>query len=616
MSSSKPTTPNGVKKPTTPSGVNNEKTDGSLLQSTTTSSDQDLFNSFEMEKSTANRKVIDIDINTVLKVTNSITNETNLNALVDKILGHLMNNTGATRAVLLFNDYGTLFVQKILPSEGAKIESDDVLKDTAPMNIIDHVFRTNESKVFQDCPSEGSFANDNYIQKFKPKSIMCCPIKHQNHITGIIYLENRLQTGTFTATRFNLVKSLMASASIAISNAQLLQKNKELSDALQDSNLKRQNPGAKFNVETPMQKVFDAINSIKERFAAGDPIHHTLDAVLSTLASDGLFAANLGEVNDQDGRGIDQDTKNWIESSLLMTNRGNGEDKTSTIPRIVENINISGKPDRIFAHPPEVNLGEIESMLKLSNTPKFDCFKLHELTDGQPLAYLSSHILKQFRLDQTFNLNWTTLDNFFHKIESSYNKLPFHNSIHATDVLQTVYQLLNIPDLITLFTPLELFSVCIASAIHDLDHPGINNNFLVQLNHPIATMYNDIAVLESHHVARAFEIASLPGMNIFESMTSDQYRQSRKMIISIVLATGMIIDLNVDLAQHFQFISKFKGKMSSSALKMEEDGDRHLIMEMAVKCGDLGNPVKSFDQSKKWTNLVMEEFFRQVGLLI
>lgn len=67
------------------------------------------------------------------------------------------------------------------------------------------------------------------------------------------------------------------------------------------------------------------------------------------------------------------------------------------------------------------------------------------------------------------------------------------------------------------------------------------------------------------------------------------------------------------MAQHFQFISKFKGKVVSSTLNLEDDGDRHLIMQMAVKCGDLGNPVKSFEQAKKWTNLVMEEFFRQVN---
>ena len=71
--------------------------------------------------------------------------------------------------------------------------------------------------------------------------------------------------------------------------------------------------------------------------------------------------------------------------------------------------------------------------------------------------------------------------------------------------------------------------------------------------------------------------------------------------------------VHADLAQHFQFISKFNGKVASSSLNLDDENDRLLVMEMAVKCGDLGNPAKSFDQAKKWTNLVMEEFFRQVS---
>ncbi|KAJ3362217.1 cAMP-specific 3',5'-cyclic phosphodiesterase 4D [Kappamyces sp. JEL0680] len=569
-------------------------------------SDLDLFSSFEATKASLNsaRKVVDIDINTVLKVTNSITNETDLESLVDKILGHLMNNTGATRAVFLFNEKNSLRLQKILTSTGSEEFDLAHTELCAPMSLVNLIFRTQESKVYMDCPTDANLANDPYIEKYQPKSILCSPIKHQNLITGAIYLENRLQSGSFTATRVNLVKSLMASASIAIANAQLLRKNKELSQALQSSGLAEQDV-PKYNVETPMQKAIDAIKSIKEKFDANDPINNTLDVVLSTLTSDGLFAANLGEVNDKDGKGIDQDTKNWIESSLLMTNKSNGEDnRTSSVPRRIDSVADQAGARSLLENHQKLDMDAIYTELQLSNQPAFDCFKLHDLTDGQPLAFLASHMIKKFKLHETFKLNSNTMEAFFQKIESSYNKLPYHNSIHATDVLQTVEMLLlNTPDIIKHFNSLEIFSIIIASAIHDLDHPGINNNFLVQLNHPLAVMYNDIAVLESHHVARAFEIAAMSGLNIFESLTPEQYRMARKMIISIVLAT--------DLAQHFQFISKFKGKVSSSSLKLEDDADRHLIMEMAVKCGDLGNPVKTFEKAKQWTNLVMEEFYRQ-----
>eukprot|EP00842_Homolaphlyctis_polyrhiza_P004345 jgi/Hompol1/4911/HPOL_002090-RA len=183
-------------------------------------------------------------------------------------------------------------------------------------------------------------------------------------------------------------------------------------------------------------------------------------------------------------------------------------------------------------------------------------------------------------------------------------------------------------DLCTRFTKLEIFSLCIASAVHDLDHPGVGNAFLIQTSHPIAILYNDIAVLESHHASKAFEIARSSDANIFSSLTMEQMRFCRKLIISTVLATGKLIGFHVYitkdsscsskyskkaiyLAQHFQIINKFKGKLTTSSLKLEDEADRQLVLEMAVKCGDLGNPTKVFDESKRWSFLVMEEFFRQ-----
>jgi 3'5'-cyclic nucleotide phosphodiesterase len=68
----------------------------------------------------------------------------------------------------------------------------------------------------------------------------------------------------------------------------------------------------------------------------------------------------------------------------------------------------------------------------------------------------------------------------------------------------------------------------------------------------------------------------------------------------------------VDLMQHFPYINKFKGKLSAGGFNLSEDPDKQLMMEMAVKCGDLSNPIKPYDIARKWTGRVMEEFFRQV----
>lgn len=151
---------------------------------------------------------------------------------------------------------------------------------------------------------------------------------------------------------------------------------------------------------------------------------------------------------------------------------------------------------------------------------------------------------------------------------------------------------------------MEIAGLIIGGAIHDVDHPGVNNSFLLQAHHPLAILYNDTSILESHHAAFGFEIArDHAGCNIFEGLENSEFIAIRKLIIQYVLAT--------DLAQHFQILNKFKAKISQGNLKLEEATDRAMVLEMAIKCSDLSNPTRPLDQSVKWSYKVMEEFFNQ-----
>lgn len=101
-----------------------------------------------------------------------------------------------------------------------------------------------------------------------------------------------------------------------------------------------------------------------------------------------------------------------------------------------------------------------------------------------------------------------------------------HNNIHACDVLQTVNNLISEPVLLDRLTALEKvpclksqfairplmlqffgpefapqFSILLAAAVHDVDHPGVTNSFLVKSRAQLAILYNDQSVLENHHLA-------------------------------------------------------------------------------------------------------------------
>jgi len=69
---------------------------------------------------------------------------------------------------------------------------------------------------------------------------------------------------------------------------------------------------------------------------------------------------------------------------------------------------------------------------------------------------------------------------------------------------------------------LDLFSMMLSGAIHDHEHPGYNNLYMINTKHKFAIWYNDISVLENHHVASSFKlIKSDKKYNIFNMMNLD-----------------------------------------------------------------------------------------------
>ncbi len=150
---------------------------------------------------------------------------------------------------------------------------------------------------------------------------------------------------------------------------------------------------------------------------------------------------------------------------------------------------------------------------------------------------------------------------------------------------------------------------------------------MIQTKAPLAILYSDQSVLEYHHCARAFEIAANDDANIFHGLSQEQYREMRKLITSMVLAT--------DMAKHFEYINKFKARYTSltnvvsgpsgetpispgphspviqTLVRLEDASDRAMVLELAIKCADLGNPTRPSHISRRWTDAIMEEFFHQ-----
>ena len=49
-----------------------------------------------------------------------------------------------------------------------------------------------------------------------------------------------------------------------------------------------------------------------------------------------------------------------------------------------------------------------------------------------------------------------------------------------------------------------------SAAVHDYEHAGLNNDFLIKTQHPLALLYNDQSPLENHHMSAAVSLLRVP----------------------------------------------------------------------------------------------------------
>ncbi len=83
-------------------------------------------------------------------------------------------------------------------------------------------------------------------------------------------------------------------------------------------------------------------------------------------------------------------------------------------------------------------------------------------------------------------------------------------SIHVASVVQMTHLLLQQGGVAKVMTDNQICATYYAALIHDFEHLGVNNDYLIKSFHPLAVMYNDISPLENHHVAAAVRVMLRP----------------------------------------------------------------------------------------------------------
>jgi serine phosphatase RsbU (regulator of sigma subunit) len=202
--------------------------------------ERDSLSKSETETGESSAGSVSLDIGTVLKSSGIMAGEMNLEALLGKTIRIMMENAGARKGFLIMPDAAAgLFIQA--KADIQTLNTPEVLKnipleseERISSSIVRYVAKSRESVVLDDAEAESRWAGDEYIIKYKPKSILCTAVINQGRLVAVLYFENDLITNAFPERRIELLSALSSQAAISIENAGLYGKLEDYSRNLED----------------------------------------------------------------------------------------------------------------------------------------------------------------------------------------------------------------------------------------------------------------------------------------------------------------------------------------------------------------------------------------------
>uniref|UniRef100_A0A672FUX2 Phosphodiesterase n=1 Tax=Salarias fasciatus TaxID=181472 RepID=A0A672FUX2_SALFA len=250
-------------------------------------------------------------------------------------------------------------------------------------------------------------------------------------------------------------------------------------------------------------------------------------------------------------------------------------------------------------------LGQAAHMLSKVGTWNFDIFLFDRLTNGNSLVTLMCHLFNVYDLVHHFQLDMVKLHRFLGMVQEDYHSHnPYHNAVHAADVTQAMYCYLKEPRLAEQLSPLDVFLGLMAAAAHDVDHPGVNQPFLIKTKHHLASLYQNTSVLESHHWRST--VGMLRESGLLSHLPADMSQDIEQQLGSLILAT--------DISRQNEFLLTFREHLDNQDLDLQLASHRHFILQIALKCADVCNPCRVWELSRQWSERVCEEFYRQGDL--
>src|SRR5882672_3743176 len=176
-------------------------------------------------RGTSDAPVEQLDLATVLKVSQAVSGEMILDRLLDRLMRAAIEHAGAERGLLIARRGDELQIQAQATASGADVTVNLRLRDSdhteaaLPQSLVRYVMRTQETVILEDASSQNLFSADPYLVQRRARSVLCLPLIDQGNLIGVLYLENNLAPRVFAPARIAVLRLLASQAATSLERA-------------------------------------------------------------------------------------------------------------------------------------------------------------------------------------------------------------------------------------------------------------------------------------------------------------------------------------------------------------------------------------------------------------
>ena len=199
-----------------------------------------------------------LDFLSINKAAQAISQEIELNELLETLMEIVLSNAGAQTGCLVLSKHVYADGANDTDTIGAKLASDAraqkedwivvaeadqsgvritqtpiAQSQQIPQGLIHAVIRAQETALFKNLSADEAYEGDRYIISHRPLSVLCMPISRQSRLIGVLYLENNAAVDVFSRDRLQTIQLLTNQAAISIENAALYQQTEQYSQRLE-----------------------------------------------------------------------------------------------------------------------------------------------------------------------------------------------------------------------------------------------------------------------------------------------------------------------------------------------------------------------------------------------